>query len=71
MGAILMFILIDIICVASLVYLYIEKRNEKKKLQAWHSSKVLDHLVPQGNQPCGIFFALFSVWIESQRELKR
>ena len=34
MGAILMFILIDIICVASLAYLYIEKRNEKKKLQA-------------------------------------
>ena len=34
MGAILMFILIDIICVASLVYLYIEKRNKKKKLQA-------------------------------------
>ena len=33
-GAILMFILIDIICAASLVYLYIEKRNEKKKLQA-------------------------------------
>ena len=29
-----MFILIDIICVASLVYLYIEKRNEKKKLKA-------------------------------------
>ena len=34
MGAILMFILIDIICVASLVYLYIEKRNEKKKMKA-------------------------------------
>ena len=34
MGAILMFILIDIICVASLVYLFIEKRNEKKKMQA-------------------------------------
>ena len=29
-----MFILIDIICVASLVYLYIEKRNEKRKMQA-------------------------------------
>ena len=44
MGAILMFILIDIICVASLVYLFIEKRNEKKKMQAQHSSNVLNPL---------------------------
>lgn len=29
-----MFIFIDIVCVASLVYLYVEKRNEKKNMQA-------------------------------------
>ena len=34
MGAILMFKLMDIMCVASLVYLYIEKRKEKKKMKA-------------------------------------
>ena len=50
-----MFILIDIICVASLVYLYIEKRNEKKKMQAQHSSNVLNPLVPQAPRLCGIF----------------
>ena len=63
MGAIVMFIFIDIVCVASLFYLWKERRDRQRKVRVedemtliWKSKKKNSR--PAGHQPCGMYLCV-------------